>query len=61
MPEPLIRRARSDEAEALARIGRATFTETFGHLYAPHDLTQFLAEAYGLERTRADLADPAKA
>lgn len=35
--------------------------ETFAHLYDPADLAAYLAEAYGLERTRADLADPAKA
>ncbi len=61
MTEPVIRRAGFHDAEALARIGAATFVETFGHLYPPHDLQAFLAEAYGLERTRADLADPAKA
>lgn len=57
----LIRRAGPDDAEALAAIGRATFTETFAHLYPPEDLAAFLAEAHGLARARADLADPAKA
>jgi GNAT superfamily N-acetyltransferase len=61
MPEPTIRRADSADAEALSAIGAQTFTETFGHLYPPQDLAQFIAEAYGLERTRADLADPRKA
>jgi diamine N-acetyltransferase len=61
MTEPLIRRAGPADAEALSAIGARTFTETFGHLYPPEDLTAFLAEAYGLERTRADLADPRKA
>ncbi|RAK58605.1 GNAT family N-acetyltransferase [Phenylobacterium hankyongense] len=61
MQEPTIRRAGSADAEALAEIGARTFSETFGHLYPPADLARFLAEAYGLERTRADLADPAKA
>lgn len=61
MVEPLIRRAGPADAEALAEIGAATFAETFAHLYPPHDLARFLAEAYGLERTRADLADPQKA
>jgi ribosomal protein S18 acetylase RimI-like enzyme len=61
MQEPLIRRAGSADADALAEIGARTFTETFGHLYPPGDLARFLADAYGLERTRADLADPAKA
>ena len=61
MPEPLIRRAGSADAATLAAIGAETFTETFGHLYPPQDLAAFLAEAYSLERARADLADAAKA
>src|SRR5215469_14012512 len=60
-PTPTIRRAGPADAEALAAIGRATFAETFGRLYPPQDLAAFLAEAHGLARARADLADPAKA
>lgn len=56
-----IRRATLDDAQALSRIGAETFTETFGRLYPPEDLAAFLPEAYGLERTRRDLGDPAKA
>ena len=61
MSEPVIRRATPDDAPALAAIGAATFTETFGHLYPPQDLTAFLAEAYDLAATRRNLADPEKA
>jgi GNAT superfamily N-acetyltransferase len=61
MPEPVIRRAGSADAETLSALGAMTFTETFGHLYAPQDLAAFLVEAYGPDRTRADLADPRKA
>ena len=61
MQEPVIRRAGPDDAQILARIGAETFVETFGRLYAPDDLAAFLVSAYDLERTRADLADPAKA
>lgn len=61
MPQPLIRRAGSVDAEALGAIGAATFVETFGHLYPAADLERFLSEAYSLDRIRADLADPAKA
>ena len=61
MSAPTIRRAVPDDAQALSRIGAETFTETFGHLYPPQDLADFLVYAYSLERTRADLADPAKA
>jgi len=57
----LIRRAGPADAEALSRIGAETFVETFGHLYPPEDLAAFLEAAYGLDKTRRDLADPAKA
>lgn len=60
-PPLTIRRAGPGDAEALVAIGRATFAETFGRLYPPEDLAAFLAEAHGLARARADLADPAKA
>jgi diamine N-acetyltransferase len=61
MSEPVIRRAGPADAEALSAIGKATFSETFAHLYPPEDLEAFLAESYGLAKTRADLANPAKA
>jgi len=60
-PPPKIRRAGPADAEALVAIGRATFAETFAHLYPPEDLAVFLADAHSLARARADLADPAKA
>jgi GNAT superfamily N-acetyltransferase len=58
---PLLRPATADDAELLARLGAATFVETFGHLYRPQDLAAFLAEAHSPERARADLADPRNA
>jgi len=58
---PTIRRAGPDDAEMLAAIGQATFTETFAHLYPPEHLAAFLAEAHGVARARADLANSAKA
>lgn len=58
---PVIRRAGPEDAEALSRIGGETFVETFGHLYPEDDLAAFLQDAYGLARTRKDLADPGKA
>src|SRR3569623_1262404 len=65
MPEPIaqpiIRRAELADTETLSAIGAETFNETFGHLYPPADLERFLAEAYALDRTRKDLADPNKA
>ena len=56
-----LRRATIEDADNLSSLGARTFTETFAHLYPPEDLRAFLAEAYGLERTRADLAHPRKA
>src|SRR5476651_25883 len=58
---PTIRRAGPADAQALAAIGQATFTETFAHLYPLEDLAAFLAEAHSVERARADLVNPAKA
>ena len=53
-----IRRAGPDDAVALADLGRTTFAATFGHLYPPEDLANFLGGAYALERMAAELADP---
>ena len=61
MSDPILRRAHLDDAEVLASLGARTFTETFAHLYPPQDLEAFLAEAYSVDRTRTDLANPQKA
>lgn len=61
MQQPVIRRADPSDAFVLAELGARTFSDTFAHLYPPEDLNAFLRDAYSLERTRADLADPAKA
>jgi diamine N-acetyltransferase len=61
MQDVIIRRAGTSDAETLARIGRETFTETFGHLYPAHDLAAFLDKAYGLEATHEALQHPEKA
>jgi ribosomal protein S18 acetylase RimI-like enzyme len=44
------------DAALLADIGRATFTETFGHLYEPADLQAFLA-SHTPAAWQAELAD----
>jgi GNAT superfamily N-acetyltransferase len=61
MAETTIRRAGAADAAVLSELGARTFGETFAHLYPPQDLAAFLAEAYSLERTAADLAHPRKA
>ena len=52
-----IRRARADEAEALAALGAATFTATFGHLYSRSNLEKFLAKNHSPAAYRDVLAD----
>ena len=61
MPELHIRRAAPEDTAAVVAISQATFVETFGHLYRPHDLATFLDASYDPDQTRADLANPAKA
>lgn len=50
---------RADTA-ALSRLGRATFTETFGHLYSPENLAAFL-RSHDEAEWAAQLADRAYA
>jgi diamine N-acetyltransferase len=60
-PIPTVRRATVDDATALANIAAATFVETFGDLYPPEDLQEFLAKTYAVEKCRNQLADAATA
>ncbi|UNK41817.1 GNAT family N-acetyltransferase [Luteimonas sp. S4-F44] len=53
-----LRRATVDDAATLSRLAARTFTETFGHLYPPQDLADFLADAYAVEKQRTILAHP---
>lgn len=48
------------DAEAIDRIYRTGFNDTFAHLYQPKDLQTFLAE-FMLERWREELSDPSYA
>ena len=53
-----IRRASVEDATTLSALAAHTFTETFGHLYPPQDLADFLREAYSVERQRTILSHP---
>ncbi len=53
-----IRKATTDDAEALARISRETFDAAFGDLYAEADLAAFVRDSYAVEKARRELADP---
>jgi diamine N-acetyltransferase len=52
-----VRRATAADAAALAHLAEATFTETFGHLYPPQDLAEYVASAYSEPACREVLAD----
>lgn len=54
------RSATPADAVTLERLFRETFTATFGHLYAAHDLGAFL-DACSVESWAEQLADPAYA
>lgn len=53
-----IRRAGIADAATLADITARTFTETFGHLYPPEDLADYLRGSCSTESCRKLLADP---
>ncbi|BEV10383.1 GNAT family N-acetyltransferase [Asticcacaulis sp. DW145] len=42
----LIHPVHSEDLNDLSRLGRDTFTDTFGHLYPPEDLTTYLDATY---------------
>ncbi len=54
---PVIRRATLEDADALGRIGRRTFVDTFGHLYPDEDLQAFLRESHEAGAYARYLAD----
>jgi diamine N-acetyltransferase len=54
----VIRRAGVTDAAALAVITERTFTETFGHLYPPEDLAEYLRGNCTPESCGKLLADP---
>jgi ribosomal protein S18 acetylase RimI-like enzyme len=54
-----IRRAVVGDAEALSRLGAATFRDTFERDNTPGDMQLYLARAFTPERQAAEIADPA--
>jgi len=55
--EPIMRPATLADAPALAALGAATFTETFGHLYPSADLQAFLQGTHSADAWRRTLSD----
>ena len=58
MIKETIRRAGPADAETLVELSRTTFADAFGDIYWPEDIQAFSRTAYGLEKTRRELADP---
>jgi ribosomal protein S18 acetylase RimI-like enzyme len=54
-----IRRALVDDAQALSRLGAATFRDTFERDNTPGDMQLYLATAFTPERQAAEIADHA--
>lgn len=50
-----IRRATPADAALLCELAERTFVETFGHLYPPQDLADYLASAYPVDLQRQQL------
>jgi diamine N-acetyltransferase len=57
MSEISYRNATAADAALLSRIGAESFTETFGHLYAPENLAAFLLN-HSVENWAKELNDP---
>ncbi len=51
------RPAYPDDIEALAELGKATFTSAFGPLYSSNDLASFLAQTHSEARIASNIAD----
>lgn len=51
-----LRVATPEDAAALGALASRTFSETFGHLYPPEQLSAFIAETYNIDTMRSDIA-----
>ncbi len=60
LPGIALRAAGPGDAEALSRLGIASFVAKFGQLYRPADLAAFLDEAHSPGAVATELADPAR-
>jgi len=50
---PSVRDATAGDAEAIARVARASWTDTYRDIFEPDFIERFLAEAYALESLAA--------
>ncbi len=52
------RTPKPEEVSEVARLGRETFVEAFGHIYAPDDLAAFLADVYAVPSVAEEMVNP---
>lgn len=55
---PVIRKANSEDARALAQLAESTFVETFGAFNTPEDLSAHVSAEYGESIQAREIADP---
>jgi diamine N-acetyltransferase len=53
-----IRRAQAGDAAGLSEFAERLFRETFEDTNEPEDMAAYLAEAFGIERQKAEIEDP---
>lgn len=58
MTQQSIRRGTEADAALLAELGARTFADTFASQNKPEDMAAYLAQYFGTEIQRAELADP---
>jgi ribosomal protein S18 acetylase RimI-like enzyme len=54
------RPAATSDVPALAKLGRSSFVDAFGHLYSADNLDRFLEQAYSPGLIEAELANPVR-
>lgn len=58
LSNPVVRRARAEDAALLAELGARTFEETFAADNRPEDMSAYLVSSFGQAQLAAELADP---
>ncbi|KAF9098932.1 hypothetical protein BGX29_009940 [Mortierella sp. GBA35] len=53
-----LRQAVPADAPVLCELGALTFSDTFGHMYKPQDLQDFINSTYTVEKHLGPLTDP---
>jgi ribosomal protein S18 acetylase RimI-like enzyme len=59
LTEIAIRRPTPQDAEVLAQMGKATFADSYQSTIGPEDLANYTADAFSVEKIRAELDNPA--